>query len=375
MKNSNELDFLFINAGITLTPSGGFEITYRLASALKDKGYNVGMLFIRDIFRNLSRIYPDENLKNYVKKNLTYSIFSNIVNHRIGKIPLILIRKFMKINYKEDFNGIKVFFSNGKKPIYAPHLIANGWHNVLIIKQWETNGKKYQFLQQDDADLRWNQSLSNIARIALNSGIPVISTNGVVTKKYKKDVLGQIPLSIDNNIYKCHESPEKRDSKNILLPLRRHAYKGAQLGLEIINAIHKEDSTISINSFGDFPRSAVPEYVHFHGVVNNESLSELYNQASVFILPSLVEGYGLTALEAMACGAALVTTDNEGIREFVKDGINGIISENFDPIEIKDVVLKLIRNEQYRYKLTEEGIKTGIRYDLDFMVNSFLELF
>lgn len=375
MKDSGELDFLFINAGITLSPSGGFEITYKLASALRNKGYNVGILFIRDIFRNLSRIYPDESLKNYVRKNLAYSVFSNIVNHRAGIIPLILMRKFLKINYNEEFNGIKLFFSSGEKPIHAHYLIANGWHTSLVMSEWKTNGKKYIFLQQDDSDERWNPSLSSIAHTALTSGIPIISTNSSVTNIYKNHVVGQIPLSIDNNFFKCYISPAKRDDKNILLPLRRQAYKGGRLGLEIISSIHKEDPTITIHSFGDLPQSTVPDYVHHHGIVNNKRLSELYNQASVFILPSLVEGYGLTALEAMACGAALVTTDNEGIREFVKNGINGIVSKQFDPIEIAGLVEELISNKQYRYKLVQEGIKTGARHNLDFMVNSFLGMF
>lgn len=375
MKDSDELDFLFINAGITLSPSGGFEITYKLASALTDKGYNVGILFIRDIFRILSHIYPDESLKNYVRKNLAYSVFSNIVNHRIGIIPLILMRKFLKINYKEEFNGIRLFFSNGEKPMHAQYLIANGWHTSLVMSEWKTNGNKYIFLQQDDADERWNPSLSSIAHKALTSGIPIISTNSSVTNKYKNYVVGQIPLSINNNFFKCYIPPEKRDDKNILLPLRRQAYKGARLGLEIISSIHKEDPTITIHSFGDLPQSTVPEYVHHHGIVNSERLLELYNQVSIFILPSLVEGYGLTALEAMACGAALVTTDNEGIREFVKNGINGIVSKQFDPLEIEGLVEELLSNKQYRYKLAQEGIKTGVRHNLDFMVNSFLEMF
>ena len=182
VENDNVLDFLFVNAGIPLSPSGGFDITYKLASLLKDLGFNVGILFIRDIFRNLYRIYPDRQLRYYLENHLSYSVFSNIVNRKSGLIPLKLLRKLLGINYEENLKGLRIFFSNGMQPTESKRIIANGWHNALIINEWDVTARKFILAQQDDADARWNPLLSHLALRAFSSGIPIISTNRIVTR-------------------------------------------------------------------------------------------------------------------------------------------------------------------------------------------------
>ena len=59
--------------------------------------------------------------------------------------------------------------------------------------------------------------------------------------------------------------------------------------------------------------------------VNPAALPELYRHASVFVQASYEEGLGVSALEAMACGIPVVSTDTAGSRETVADGITGLL--------------------------------------------------
>ena len=59
-------------------------------------------------------------------------------------------------------------------------------------------------------------------------------------------------------------------------------------------------------------RPALPDWIEYHHDPKQEVIVELYNEASIWLQASVLEGFGLTALEAMACGAALVTTDCGG---------------------------------------------------------------
>lgn len=60
--------------------------------------------------------------------------------------------------------------------------------------------------------------------------------------------------------------------------------------------------------------------------MNTEELVKVYNIATLLVLPSMNEGFGLPALEAICCGCPVVAADNSGLREVVQNGgflING----------------------------------------------------
>ena len=372
--DNQSLDFLFINGGITLGPNGGYEVTYKIASGLEQRGYSVGIMFVRDIFRQILRYYQSDKLKMYVNSHLRYSIFSNLVNNRFGWIPKRFIRAIKNIRYEENFGQVNVFFSDGTHSPKSEIAIANGWHDALILERISNVKKKYVLALQDDADPRWNPELHEIAEFGLSLGFPIISVNSKVTNKYGSMVRGQIPLAIDHSVFYCSNPPENRSKGTVLMPLRSSRYKGSELGLEILRKIHNENPNVKLTSFGDIPKSLIPPYVEYHGVVTSSQLSSLYNEATVFILPSLVEGFGLTALEAMACGSMVVSTDNEGVREFLKNEINGIIVKEFDPEKIGSTVVDILKSDNKRVNIAKNGVSTALKYTTDSMVESFLNL-
>jgi len=55
------------------------------------------------------------------------------------------------------------------------------------------------------------------------------------------------------------------------------------------------------------------------------ALVDYYQQADVLVLPSLFDSFGLVALEAMACGTPVVVTDHAGVRDVVRDGVDGFV--------------------------------------------------
>jgi glycosyltransferase involved in cell wall biosynthesis len=80
------------------------------------------------------------------------------------------------------------------------------------------------------------------------------------------------------------------------------------------------------------------------GRVSDEDLNLLYNAAQLFVLPSLIEGFGLTALEAAACGTPIVCSDIATLREIMGQG-----AEYFDPNNIEnmtDVLFSLLKDEK-----------------------------
>lgn len=71
-----------------------------------------------------------------------------------------------------------------------------------------------------------------------------------------------------------------------------------------------------------------------------------YNQCSVFVLPSYREGTPRSVLEAMAMGRPIITTDTQGCRETVVDGLNGYLVPIKDPVAVASAMERFILNPQ-----------------------------
>src|SRR5207247_8189136 len=94
--------------------------------------------------------------------------------------------------------------------------------------------------------------------------------------------------------------------------------------------------------------------VHFTGYVPQADLSALYNAASVFVFPSLHEGFGLPALEAMACGTPVVTSDRSSLPEVV--GEAALLVDPLDTGALAAAITRLFADEGLARELRERGL-------------------
>ncbi|MEH7250463.1 glycosyltransferase family 4 protein, partial [Neobacillus niacini] len=67
------------------------------------------------------------------------------------------------------------------------------------------------------------------------------------------------------------------------------------------------------------------DYCELVGLVTHDKMAELYHAAHVLIQPSLADGFGLVALEAMSCGLPVILSDSTGASDIVEDGKNGFV--------------------------------------------------
>jgi alpha-maltose-1-phosphate synthase len=86
----------------------------------------------------------------------------------------------------------------------------------------------------------------------------------------------------------------------------------------------------------------LPPNVRFLSSVPDESMSNLYDEHDVFVMPSLVEGFGMVYLEAMSRGLPIVTTENGGGPDIISDGREGFIVSVGDPSAIAAALQRYI---------------------------------
>jgi glycosyltransferase involved in cell wall biosynthesis len=93
-----------------------------------------------------------------------------------------------------------------------------------------------------------------------------------------------------------------------------------------------------MNSFG------IRQSVIFLGHVKDEIFRKCYVACDVLVSPSLLEGFGLTILEAMTAGKPVIALNRGAASELVKDGVSGLIVNKPDPQEFANVMTFLVDN-------------------------------
>ncbi|AZI39613.1 glycosyltransferase family 4 protein [Epilithonimonas vandammei] len=119
---------------------------------------------------------------------------------------------------------------------------------------------------------------------------------------------------------------------------------------------------INNSNFGDTDLSLYlkDENIKFLGRVSDESLVDYYSKALAFIYPSFYEGFGIPPLEAQACGCPVILAKTSSLPEVFKD--SGLYCDPHSEIELKNIMIELIKNQKLRIELSEKGYKNADRF-------------
>ncbi len=116
------------------------------------------------------------------------------------------------------------------------------------------------------------------------------------------------------------------------------------------------------------------EKIQFHSGISAEEIVNLYHVSTVAVIPSLYEGFGFGAGEAMSCGVPLISTHSGGLRDVVEDCALKIQPESVR--DIQEAVIQLFQNPTQRRELSEKGRKRIEEYfDWKIAAQSYLEVF
>jgi glycosyltransferase involved in cell wall biosynthesis len=113
--------------------------------------------------------------------------------------------------------------------------------------------------------------------------------------------------------------------------------------------------------------------VEWTGWLSGEALRNVYQQAYLAVYPStLVEGFGMVALEAMACGTPVIVSDRPGFRSLVEHGGGVMLKDPTDTDELACVLLELLNDPGRVAELSQQATLIARRYTVERAAEAFM---
>jgi len=180
---------------------------------------------------------------------------------------------------------------------------------------------------------------------------------------------------IPNGIDLRHYSPGRagRSARPTLLYLGRlKRYKRIDLGLEATAILARQGLDVEVLVAGDGEAAGslrakaralgIEERARFLGFVSEEQKLELLRRAWVHVQTSPKEGWGISNLEAAACGTPSVVSDSPGLRESVVHGETGLVVRHGDVGALAAALHRLLRDRELRERMGRQAVAFAGRF-------------
>lgn len=328
-----KINFVLPSIGV----SGGINVIYKYVDLLTSRGHDV-------------YVYKEYQASNMHRYEL------NFINkiHQIYCTSKALIER-KRWQHKEDRFVYKL---TDKSVRNADVIIATAWTTAYEVSKLSIEkGEKFYFIQDYEV---WDNAYWVKKTYQLPLQKIVIST--YINNCLKRDLgIGPFPIvfnGLDIDIY--HHVDVYRDEGIINFLMLNHTLskKGVKNGIKVFENIKKEYPNAKFRMFGNCEKNNLPEYVEYYQNPSQRKLVELYSMSDIFVFPSIEEGWGLTPLEAMACGCIVVGTNTGFALDLGLNEINMMVSPVNDIGKMISNINKVLNDKELAEKIRNNGLKT-----------------
>jgi L-malate glycosyltransferase len=313
-------------------PRGGTTALYEFANALRRRGHEICLVHVDFIGTWSDRAVVIDSPIDRVE-DVTWCRFEEGIDHRIGV---------------------------GAESDLPPADVINYYSPTLP----EDAGKPFVFLQGNRVLPRRVEEwvfATPCPKVCVASWlVRVARQRGVRDKR-----LALVHCGLDHDKYRILVPAHDRPPSVAMCYGTDH--KRGAAGFEALEMVKARFPRLQAVVFGTSdPIQRIPEWMTFHRAPPQRVIvEEIYNRSRVFLNPSMIEGFGLTSIEAMACGCALVTVPNLGSEDFAIDGVTAAVSEGRGPAKLAARVCELFDDDDERLRLSAGGARFVRRFDWD----------
>ena len=344
-------NIVFVLPQYPLFVSGGYKIAFEYANRLVADNFDVTVIFLNDGAPHFLK------LPSFIKR----CIMNLVTRKRIGWFDLdkrIHIVSSTSFNFK-------------KKVRKADIVVASAAITADFVKNNFQNSKKIYLIQDFET---WDMDKKKLYE-TYNYGFKNIVISKWLEKlvdKHSNEKSIYIKNPIDINKYKIEIPVSKRDPFTVGMLYHSGKHKGTKYAIAALKEVKKVCPALKVIMFGTSNLSEqFPEWMTYYKNASQSQTIKIYNSISVFVCATINEGFGLTGLEAMACGAALASTDYLGVHEYAVDNKNALLSPVKDVDALANNVIKLITNEELRERLEKNAMNYIEGFSWEHAYNKF----
>ncbi|WP_252899695.1 glycosyltransferase family 4 protein [Lactococcus fujiensis] len=278
-------------------------------------------------------------LFNMREKHFLISKAQRFVNNHIHQV----VKHSEELTWFDLDKNVNIYYDVATQNEFpdADFVVATAAPTTTIVSKLpETKGKKFYFIQNFETWF-YDESVEKINE-TYNLGL----TNIVISNELRQKVIegsGKEPKYLPN-FYNPDEfflaKPIENRDNIVCLINHTHEVKRTKLGLEILAEVKKQVPDLKVELFGAYePVTELADYVNFTYKANPEQLrNDIYGKSKIYLLPSVLEGWVLTGMEAMACGATVVSSRIGGIVDYANDGNSILIEPDNKAAFVKAIV-------------------------------------
>lgn len=323
-----------------LGDSGGIQVVLKYVELLKQHGEDV-IIYCSIISPNLHR-YRSPVL------NIAHQIYCTLKTIRTAK---------------SDHRGIKWVLKIDDRHVRSSDItIATMWATAFEVNKLKNSRKKAYFIQGyeiwDNEEYGRKSYELPLEHIVIAKWIDDVLVNQIGCKPGYL-----VHNGMDTNLFHPNSTlrEQRREDGKIqcLMLYHKLSKKGVEDGVVAYKRAKELHPELTLVMFGlpeDPHIDCVDKYYQNPG---KNDLVELYQTSDIFIFPSREEGWGLTPIEAMACGCAVVGTNVGCMTEIGEDGVNCLISKAYDIEALSSNLVRLIEDEKLKQLIEENGENTA----------------
>ena len=182
-----------------------------------------------------------------------------------------------------------------------------------------------------------------------------------------------IPNAVNNNVFFYKEHVENKIPTITIIGAEQSEFKRINNILEAIQRIREKGYKLNIK----WITPVEPLKCKENCVINPPQIEigNILRRTDIYICASIYESFCLPVLEAMTCGATVITTNNGGNMDFVEDGKNALIIEKDNIEDIINKIELLLQNEKLRKELSKNAVITSAEYNWEDIITKIEEYY
>ena len=261
-----------------------------------------------------------------------------------------------------------------KVPLLTPLWVA---HPLALLVHHLFGATAFQEASVPVAATTWllERPLGRVYRDTPTMAVSRSTARDLGRRGLPESAIAVIPNGVDLGHCSPGEPGTRFDVPTLLYLGRLKRYKRVDLPIRAVAALREEGVPVRMVVAGtgdhaDELRRLVRELeledaVEFAGFVSEEEKLRLFRRAWVHVLTSPKEGWGITNLEAAACGTPTVASDSPGLRDSVVDGETGFLVPHGDVQALTARIRQLIEDETLRERLGSDARRFAERFTWD----------